>query len=511
MKSFICFLFIAVLASLQTITQSFRTLFSKPKILNHLVSSKLFSTTLESNPSPGSPVVKSLNKETSIAQVSVTLSKEMTQRAFDQSCELYNNEVKNRKYKIPGFRPGAKLPASYLFQMFGESTVKLLCAKLLSEDIQAECDKTGLIFVGRGRILDFKEDSFVAGMEHTIDIECDLWPTIMYKGDSTGYKGLEVTVTKGEIDLEKFDKVKQSIQERYKVLSPTPQGYAAKMGDVVVANMRGFERAPDGSRGSPLPAVASGDKVEIVLEKGKFMEGLVEGIEGLTAGATKSIEVKFPVRPGGVGAALSGKETIFEVEVLEVKVKTLPDWNEELAKRVRDGMDLKGLEDEVRKALEGDDQNSTENIRNEALAKSLLDIMTISKIPESLLEETIQERFQSMLMDFKEQGSTQEQLEEMTSPEKYAKYKEISMPNAEKIVKLGLAFRDISEKEKVAVPESEIQEQIDLLRVQARQKGETMPDERNARDQIENTLLRRKVFECIAGYSKITWIDQTTS
>jgi hypothetical protein len=31
-------------------------------------------------------------------------------------------------------------------------------------------------------------------------------------------------------------------------------------------------------------------------------------------------------------------------------------------------------------------------------------------------------------------GSTQEQLEEMMTPEKYAKYKEISLPNAEKIV-----------------------------------------------------------------------------
>ena len=37
------------------------------------------------------------------------------------------------------------------------------------------------------------------------------------------------------------------------------------------------------------------------------------------------------------------------------------------------------------------------------------------------------------------------------------------------------------------------------------------PQPTKCRDQIENTLLRRKVFECIAGYSKITWIDQTTS
>ena len=43
----------------------------------------------------------------------------------------------------------------------------------------------------------------------------------------------------------------------------------------------------------------------------------------------------------------------------------------------------------------------------------------------------------------KQQGSTQEQLAEMTTPEKYNKYKEISRPNVNKIVTLGMAFRDI--------------------------------------------------------------------
>ena len=41
------------------------------------------------------------------------------------------------------------------------------------------------------------------------------------------------------------------------------------------------------------------------------------------------------------------------------------------------------------------------------------------------------------------QGSTQEQLAEMTTPEKYNKYKEISRVNVNKIVTLGMAFRDI--------------------------------------------------------------------
>jgi hypothetical protein len=48
--------------------------------------------------------------------------------------------------------------------MFGEDRVKLLCGTLLSEEIQDECEKTGLMFVGRGRITGFNEAGFVAGM-----------------------------------------------------------------------------------------------------------------------------------------------------------------------------------------------------------------------------------------------------------------------------------------------------------------------------------------------------------
>ena len=49
-------------------------------------------------------------------------------------------------------------------------------------------------------------------------------------------------------------------------------------------NMAGFEKKADGSKGPPLPSVAQGDAVEVTLEKGKYMAGLVEGIIGAKAG-----------------------------------------------------------------------------------------------------------------------------------------------------------------------------------------------------------------------------------
>lgn len=462
------------------------------------------TTTSGGGASPGNPVVTKMDKDNSLAEMEITLSAEATQKSFTKACELFNDEVKQRGYTAAGFRKGAKLPPAYLYQMFGEDRVKMLTGNLMSEEIQDQCEKTKLLFVGRGRITNFNVDNFTAGKPHTITVECDLWPEIDY---GSGYKGLKATAVKVDADTSKSDAVKKNIMERYKELTPQGSDYQAQMGDVVTANMNGFEKNPDGSKGEELEAVASGDSVEIVMEKGKFMEGLVEGLVGAKPGEVRSTTVKFPPRPSGPGAALSGKEAIFEIDVKAVNTKTLPEWNEKLAGRIREGMTLAELEEEVKKAIDGDAESSEETSRNDGLAKALLEVTTMNKIPESLVEENTQQRFQQMLMDFKEQGSTDEQLQEMASEDNYNRYKEISRKSVNQIVTLGMAFRDIAEKDGIAVTSEEIQEQLDGLNAQAKQRGEAPPDPRAASDEIMNVLLRRKVFNMLAEHATIDWVE----
>ena len=450
------------------------------------------------------PEVKKMDKENGVVRLSVTLSGEATQKAFSKACDLFNVEVKERGYKVPGFRPGSKLPPVYLYEIFGEEKLKSFCGSLLSEEIMDECEKTGMLFVGRGRIMQFNEDTYTAGKPHTIEIECDLWPDISYEG---GYKGLVVKPSKVPFDTEKYEQVKGSIKERYKILSVMPDSYVSAVGDVVNVDMKGFERNSDGSKGAALPSVASGNNIEVMLEAGKFMAGFVEGLTGSKKGDKKVINVTFPPRPSGPGAVLSNKQAVFDVEVLSVKTKTLPEWNEELAARVREGLTLADMDKEVRAAIEGEVSNTAENSRNDALANELLSRVKISKLPESLVEENTQNRFRTMLMEFKEQGTTDEQLQEMASPEKYQKYKEICKANVEKVVKLGLVFRDITEKEKLYVEPAEVQEQFNLVELQAKQKGDKPPEAAGAMEEIENILIRKKVFDFLATHATITWIE----
>ena len=66
---------------------------------------------------PGFPIVKKVDSESNIAFMTVAISGEDTQKAFTKAVEMFHEEVKNKEYKVAGFRPGAKLPASYLYQV----------------------------------------------------------------------------------------------------------------------------------------------------------------------------------------------------------------------------------------------------------------------------------------------------------------------------------------------------------------------------------------------------------
>ena len=48
----------------------------------------------------GQPLIKKLDERENLAILEVVLSPEQTQKAFDTACEMFNDEVKTRGYKV---------------------------------------------------------------------------------------------------------------------------------------------------------------------------------------------------------------------------------------------------------------------------------------------------------------------------------------------------------------------------------------------------------------------------
>ncbi len=93
----------------------------------------------------------------------------------------------------------------------------------------------------------------------------------------------------------RFDAAIRDLTERYARLEPyEDESHALATGDACMVNMVGYMATADGGKGEPLPEAASGDNVEVILGSGRYMTGLVEGLEGGKVGETKTVNVRFP-------------------------------------------------------------------------------------------------------------------------------------------------------------------------------------------------------------------------
>jgi trigger factor len=144
---------------------------------------------------------------------------------------------------------------------------------------------------------------FVPGQDLTLPVRCDVWPDIAWKGadgKDKPYLGLEGSYRRRPPDQSKLDKALADLRERYASNEPIDDPrHALEMGDACTVNMVGYmakDPSPGGglAKGEPLPDAASGDRVEVVLGPGRYMEGLVEGLVGAKVGETRTVAVSFP-------------------------------------------------------------------------------------------------------------------------------------------------------------------------------------------------------------------------
>jgi trigger factor len=251
----------------------------------------------------------------SAVQLTVTAPGTATKAAYDKACVELSQNI-----ELPGFRKGAKIPPQVLEQVIrqrneGKGGKHPLRAQaitsLINQLVEPTLKKLDLDPIGQPTMvvpLEEMVESFQPGEDLTIKVRCDVWPELKWKESPNGtavYKGLKGSYTRKPFNRVKLDKTLSDLKERYasleKIVDPT---HTLQMGDACVVNMEGFMANPDGTKGEPLPNAASGDRVEVVLGQGRYMEGLVEGLVGAKVAETVQVYVSFP-EVGGVITTLT--------------------------------------------------------------------------------------------------------------------------------------------------------------------------------------------------------------
>jgi len=375
---------------------------------------------------------------------------------------------------------------------------------ILCEDaLKTAIDESDVKAVGQASLVSHPETLiglFKPGEPIVMELTVDVYPEVTF---TSSYKGLKVTSER--IPLEN-EKVKQALdalrKKRVRLVEPAEgANYAAKLEDSAIVNMKAYQMLSDGTRGPEMRNIAAGEGVEVILEEGRFLPGVVEGLIGKKAGDKVTIPVKFPdnIRD----TKLAGLKAEFDVEVLTLKNRVIPEIDAQFANDIREGLTPEGIKQEVVDAVNADAEERTKMNRNKALETALLEI-TQAEIPECWIQEETRRKFALMMQEVSTQGKSEEEVKNMITKDNFEKYREIALPGTVKTLMLGVATAKVAEEEKLEVDPLELQDQIDLRKMEAERSG---MDEKALRDQLEAKLLADMVLDCLAANAEITYVD----
>lgn len=406
------------------------------------------------------------------------------------SAEDFNKAVdaafqKNgKKINVPGFRKG-KAPRKMIEKMYGEGMFfEEAVNNTYPAAYQAAVQEAGIEPVDRADIEVMevsKENGYTFKATVTVKPEVTL----------EGYKGIEVekkvsVVTAEEVDAE----IGRQREQSARVIAV--EGRAAANGDTAVIDFEGFV---DGV------AFEGGKGTDYSLELGSnsFIPGFEDQIVGHNAGETFEVNVTFPEEYHA--EELKGKAAMFKVTVKELKMKELPELDDEFAKDVSEFDTLEELKADISKKLQEkkDEQSDTdvENKLMEAVANKM-----VVEIPECMFESRVDEMLRDFEYRLQSQGMDLKNYLQYTGMELDA-FRKTFRPQAEAQVKTRLALEKIVELEKIEPTSDEVEAEFLNIAQQYKMEVEKVKGIVPASD-IKSGLAMNKALDTVRENAKIS-------
>lgn len=373
------------------------------------------------------------------------LSFEISRDKIEAGLKKTYERVK-KNLAVPGFRKG-KVPRQLFDQMYGEESLYEDTLNLiLGEAYEAAVLEAGIDAVGQPKIDIVKMDR---DGEWELTAEVSVKPEVKL-GD---YKNLKVAKQDVTVTDEDVDHSLHHMQEDQAELE-VKEDQAAADGDTVVIDYEGFKDDVPFEGGKA-------DNYSLVLGSNSFIPGFEDQLIGAKSGDEVDVKVTFPEEYHAED--LKGAAVVFKVKVHEVKVKVLPELDDEFAKDVDPDVEtLAELKDKIRKDLEKNRQASAEEaVKSEAIEKAVANAEIVD-IPQTMIDEETDRQVNQFFGQMQQQGINKEtyfQITGTTEEDLVGQY----AAGSEESVKTTLVIEAVGEAENIEASEEEIEEEIQSL------------------------------------------------
>jgi trigger factor len=258
-----------------------------------------------------------------------------------------------------------------------------------------------------------------------------------------------------ELTDEMLSEALDSRRERHVVLREPEEPRPAQQGDQLTVQLESFldgEPLEERAEGAPPP------ESTIVLEPGRLIPGLYEGLLGISPDEEREIVAHMP--EDHANENVRDKDVTFKVKLLRLQERLLPDWEELPVLEEFEGT-LDELRAKTREELAENIRLSSERETIDGYIKQLVE-QTNYDIPDAMIEQEADQLLHQRGHEFERYGINLEQMLQYRGQTHDEAVEELK-PQAEDQLRSTLALREIVRAEGLDADEAEIDAEITKL------------------------------------------------
>ena len=424
--------------------------------------------------------VKVETLEKNMAKLVIEVPAEELEKALQAA---YN---KNKsKISIPGFRKG-KVPRQMVEKMYGPGFFYEDAANMLIPvEYEKAADECGLELVSRP-VIDIEQ--IEKGKAFIFTAEVAVKPEVTL-GE---YKGLEVAKTDVEVsDEEVAAELEKEREKNARTISVEDR--AVENGDMIMLDFEGFVNgvAFDGGKGENYP---------LTIGSNAFIPGFEEQLVGAKIGEDVEVNVTFPEEYQA--PELAGCAAVFKCKVNEIKVKELPELDDDFAQDVSKFDTLDEYKEDVKAKLAANKADAAKRAKEDAVIEKIIENAQMD-IPEAMIDTQARQLVDEFAQRIQAQGLSFEQYLQFTGMTLDTALEQMK-PNAVKRIQSRLVLEAVVKAENIEVSEEDVKAEIakmaETYKMDADKLAEIMSDEE--KKQIQMDMAIEKAVELVTEAAK---------
>ncbi len=377
--------------------------------------------------------------EKSMAKLTIEVPAKELDLALDKAYKKNRNKI-----AMPGFRKG-KAPRAMIEKMYGAEIFFEDAANILVPDAYEDAAKeSGLEIVSQPEIA---VEQIEKGQPFIFTATIAVKPEVTL-GE---YKGIEVESKEAGVTDEEIEEEINKVRENNSRMI-TIEDRAVEDGDTVTIDFDGYVDGEQFEGGMA-------EDYSLVIGSHTFIDNFEEQLIGKNIGDDVEVNVTFPDQYQA--EELRNKEALFKVKINAIKMKELPDADDEFAQEVSDFDTLDEYKEDLRKKLLENKEAALKREKEEEVVGAIIENAQMD-IPDPMVNAQTQQMTQEFAQRLQSQGLSLEQYMQLTGMTPQKMLEELK-PQALKRIQSRLVLEAVVAAENIEASEEDFDKEIENM------------------------------------------------